>query len=75
MKGSTLLASAPTLDKVRERISEFYMGSNVALIQFRPDAWTVATGRGHLPSVVVRLAKDRYRFERLPEGTTIASPI
>lgn len=75
MKGSTLIASATTLEGARQAVSKFYAGSTITLAPtpWREDGsvWTVATGRGHIAEVVVRLVRGRYRFERLPDGFTI----
>ncbi len=76
MKGSTLIASAPSLDRACDLVAQYYGASKVSLDPISddsPTAWTVTTGRGLLPSVIVRKVGSRYRFERLPEGFTVTT--
>lgn len=59
-----ILATAGTLESIREAIIDFYCGPVKTLEADGPDRWRVI-GRDGLPhiGVVVVLRRGRYRFE------------
>jgi len=67
-----LLASATTLEALTKSISAFYYGSTITLHPIDGAAWSVHNRNGIIGTVLVRLKGERYRFERLPDGTTIS---
>ena len=65
-----LLASAPSLEKLREIIAEYYCGASIRLEGMKDGkTWTVHNAKGKIKRVYVRLKAGRYRFERLPDWT------
>jgi hypothetical protein len=65
MAKRNLIATAPTLDDIREAATRFYCGESKTLIPAGDNVWNVvstATGRVALGVRVVR-QRGRYRFE------------
>jgi len=62
-----LLATAPTLDRITDMISKYFMGSTITLIQnsSNPDEYSVNNKKGKLNSFRVIKKGKRYRFEEV----------
>ena len=62
---SNLLATAPSLDSIRESITAFYCGSSKTLIPVGDDEWKVigTYDSKEAPGVRVVRKRGRYRFE------------
>ena len=69
----SIIASSPSLDGIRKHIAAFYYGATVTLTPHETNAntWTVSTGKGLCPSVIVRNVNGRYRFDRLAETVPV----
>lgn len=65
---AVLLATAPSLDDIRESIGRFYCGTSTTLVPVADHAWKIVrTSDGKtLDDVRVIRKRGRYRFE----GTT-----
>jgi hypothetical protein len=62
----TLYGSSPSLDGIGDVIQAFYCGERKELRPIDGTTWSVHRANGErLFSVIVRLKKDRYRFERI----------
>lgn len=66
-RNSNLLASAGSLESIREAITDFYCGTSKTLIPDGPDRWKVVNtyDPAAIPTlgVVVVKRRGRYRFE------------
>lgn len=62
-----LLATAPTLESIRESVCRFYCGESKTLIPTGDDSWKViGTYSGkECPGVRVTRKRGRFRFEML----------
>lgn len=68
IKEITLLASAPTLEKITNLITEFYAGSTITLDEISKDQWSISTGKGLCKGIWVTKNKaGRYRFIMVSE--------
>jgi hypothetical protein len=63
-----LLATAPTLESIRESVSRFYCGESKTLIPTGPDSWKVigTYDSKEAPGVRVIRKRGRFRFEMVP---------
>lgn len=63
-----LLATAGTLDGIRDCVSRFYAGQSKALIPTGDDSWKVIDTYTSKPAEGVRIVRKRgrFRFEMIP---------
>jgi len=62
-----LLASAPSLDGIKEMIGKYWYSKEIVLQKTSDDTWSVANGKGLQKGYKVVLKGGRYRFEEVPE--------
>ena len=65
MQNNQLLASAGSLDAIRDCVCKFYCGESKTLIPDGANAWAVVgtfSGKS-VSGVRVRMIRNRYRFE------------
>jgi len=61
-----ILASAPTLERLKKLISEYYYGSSIELIITGQNTWMVKNRKGQIQGVRVKenISKSkRFQFE------------
>lgn len=69
MSTRDLLATAGSLEALRQSIVRFYCGTEITLSRSpTPDVWTVLNGasQAEMRGVRVRRHRSRYRFEMVP---------
>jgi hypothetical protein len=61
-KSNKLLASAPTLERIKQLTSQYLYGSTVTLVESGKNKWEVHTLSGKTAFAVIKRA-GRYRLE------------
>jgi hypothetical protein len=60
-----LLASANTLEKSLEQISNYYYSPNIKLIKVAENEWEIHNSKGKINSVTLTFKKGKYKFEQI----------
>lgn len=64
---TTLLGSAPTMERLHKIIYDYWYGSSYELIRTsNPNIWEIYNKNGKT-SFIVKKTKNRFRFERIDE--------